>query len=552
MNTSPAISPPVAGGKQRVSLASLLAHGGGSAYAAAAQFDRNVAMWQPGLRSADSEILRDAAKVRARARDLYRNDPYAKQIVRQAVLAVVGKKLRYASRIDYEFLGIDIEEAERWGRQFDRLWDQYAHGPGAYVDAARKLNFSALMRLALRSRLVDGEALAAVEWDRTRKFKTCVQLVDIDRLSNPHGKPDTAYLKGGVMLDELTAPVGYYVRNGHPSEVGVDAAARSMVWSQVPRESTWGRPIMLHSFLAERPGQTRGISDFTTVIRTMRMEGEFAEADLASAIIQASYALVIKSNADYTKAMEAIGVEVEVNDNGEVISNPQLDLIMQHMQARAAFHNESPIRFGANRIPHLVDGEELQMVAPGNKATNSAEFAKHAVKRYAAGLGGDPIAVSQDYSDVNYSSARMSVASNWRHHEVTRGDLVFDLAMPIVTAFMEEVVHSGAMPLPRGVSEADFYDALPALAKGTFLTSGPPMLDPVKERQGQQLGWAMGLDTLEELAAEEGEDWREKVVQKGREIEWMRANGVPIPGEPVFPVTTAPQQQPASAETSDG
>ena len=64
--------------------------GGGTAYRAATQFDRHVAMWRPPLRSADAEILRDASKVRARARDLYRNHPYAKQAVRMAAIAIVG------------------------------------------------------------------------------------------------------------------------------------------------------------------------------------------------------------------------------------------------------------------------------------------------------------------------------------------------------------------------------------------------------------------------------------------------------------------------------
>lgn len=531
---STAVATPPA--KKTVPLSAIYQAMTGSSYAAASQFDRQVAMWNPPLRSADAEVLTDHARVRARARDLYRNHPHAKQIVRQAVQAIVGKKLRYSSRLDHKFLGIDIEEADRWGAEFDRLWEQYAHGPGAYVDAGRRLNFSQLVRVALKSRIIDGETFVALEWDPSRKWKTCGQIVDADRISNPHGKSDSAYLRGGVALNDFSAPVGYYVRHAHPSDIGIQPAGRNVTWDYVPRETPWGRSIMLHSYIMERAAQTRGITEFTTVIRTMKQESEFSEADLASAIMQASYALVIKSQADYVKAMEAIGVSVEVDpQTGEAVSNPVTDLQLQQLAAAASYHNEAKILFGANRIPHLLPGEELQMVTPGNKASSSTEFAKSAVKRYAAGLGGDPIAVSQDYSDVNYSSARMSVASNWRGHDITRGDIVYDIGMPFVTAFMEEAVFSGAMKLPKGVKEADFYDALPALARGVFLASGPPMLDPVKERQGQSLGWGIGLDTLEEMCAEEGEDWREKIMQKGREIAFMREHGVPLPGEPVMP-----------------
>lgn len=519
------------------------------AYAAAAQFDRQVAMWQPSLRSADAEILRDASRVRARARDLYRNHPYAKQIVRQAVQAVVGKKLRFSCRPDHEFLGIDEEEAERWGAQFTRLWEQYAHGPGAWIDAGRRHNFSSMMRLAVRNRLVDGETLVACEWKPVSKWRTAFQVIDVDRMSNPHGTPDTAYLKGGVVLDEYTAPVGYHIRNAHPADVGLQPAGRSITWSFVPRETAWGRPVMMHSYLAERAEQTRGMSDFATVIRTMKQEGEFSEAELASAILQASYALVIKSKADYKDAMTALGVELELDADGNVINNPMTDMALQQLATAAAYHNEAKISgFGGNRIPHLMPDEELQMVTPGNQAKNAPDFAKYAVKRYAAGLGGDPIAIGQDYSDVNYSSARMSVATNMRAHEITRGDVVYDIGMPQVSAFLEEVIHFEILPLPKGVKPFEMYDALPALARGVFLTNGPPMLDPTKERQGQQMGWSMGADTLEEICAEEGEDWQAKVRQKGREIRFMRECGVPLPGEPIMPpVAMAPD-----AETAPG
>ncbi|MGE0022100.1 MAG: phage portal protein [Hyphomicrobium sp.] len=520
-------------------LASRMMRAGGSPYTAAAQFDRQFSGWQPALRSVDAEILRDHAKARARARDLYRNHPYGKQIVRMATLAQVGKRLRYASKVDYEFLGIDEEEADRWGAQFDRVWDAYAHGPGAQIDAARKRNFSAMMRLAVSIRMIDGEVLCGAEWDERRRWKTCFKLVDIDRLSNPHGKPDSPFLRAGVALDEHQAPVGYYIRNGHPADISLLDAARANTWSFHMRETAWGRPVMMHSFLAERAEQTRGITEFTTVIRSMKMQQEFSEADLASAIMQAMHALVIKSSADWAQAIQSLGAEIDVDENGDPV-NPMQAATLDQLATAAGYYGEARITgFDGGRIAHLVPGDELQFVSPGNKGSSAAEFTKSAVKEFSAGLGGDPISVSQDYSEVNYSSARMSVATNWRVHEVSRGELVYDLGMPMVQCFMEEAVHSGALALPKGIKPFEFYDALPALCKGVFMTWGPPMLDPTKERAGQLAGWNLGLDTLEELGAEEGDDWRAKIRQKGREIAFMREYGVPLPGEPVMPPMAA-------------
>lgn len=545
---------PHSGGPRRVpfrdALASrMMAQGGRSAYAAASQFDLGFSNWQPTLRSADAEILRDHAKARARARDLYRNHPYARQIVRLAALAQIGKLLRYSSQIDFEFLGLDEDEADRWNRLFDRLWHTYAHGPGATIDAGRRRHFTSHMRLATRIRMVDGEVLEACEWDPRRPWKTCFKLVDVDRLSNPRGAPDTARLKAGVELDDHGAPTGYYIRNAHPSDVALLDAANAQTWSYHPRETAWGRPVMLHSFPSERAEQTRGITEFTSVIRPMRMQQEFGEADLSSAILQAMHALVIKSNMDYTKVVEMMGGEVDVDEDGNPV-NPMIAAQLDQLAAAAAYHKEARISgFDGGRIAHLVPGEELQLVSPGNKGSSAAEFKKSAVKEFAAGLGGDPIAISQDYSDVNYSSARMSVAMNWRVHEVERSDIVYDLGMPKIRCFMEEALHTGALKLPKGIKQHELYDALPALCKGKFLSWGPPMLDPTKERQGQLMGWNLGADSLAEICAEEGDDWRDKIREKAREIAFMREMGVPLPGEPVMPPQAASES--ASESGSD-
>lgn len=517
----------------------------GSSYAAASQFNRDIGLWRPPLRSADAEILRDASLVRARARDLYRNHPYARQAVRTSRIGVIGKYLRLALRPDYRFLGIDMAEARRWAREFERVWDTYAHGAGWHVDAGRRMTFSRLMGLAHDLLFIDGEVLAAAEWAPARRWKSCFQLIDIDRLSNPNGAPDSAYLKGGIALDDHSAPLGYHIRNAHPGDIGLMPAGRSMTWSFVPRENDWGRTLVMHAFEPERAGQTRGISGFTTVIRAMKMGQEFGETELAAAVLQASYAMVITSQANYKEAMEI--VDVELDENGNPVSNPLTDMALRHLEAVSAYHNEMQIRFAGLKIPHLVPGEDLKMVAPGQKATGYAEFMGHKVKEFSAGLGTDPIQTSQDYSDVNYSAARMSVASNYRQYELIRSNLIFGVAMPMVASFMEEVLHARALPMPKGLAESDLYEALPALAKGTFITAGAPMLDPVKERQGQTMGWTLGLDTLESMAGEEGDDWMELVDQKAVEITYMRERGVPLPGEPVLPPMS---EAPADDETS--
>lgn len=481
-----------------------------TAFSGASRDNQNIALWRPTLSSADAAIFRDAATLRARARDLYRNHPYARQAVRASAVGVVGRRMRYSCRPDHRFLGIDQDEAIRWGQEFERVFDAYTHGIGYYADAGRRMTLSQMLRLAHNSRFVDGEALATLEWAPDRRWKTCLQMIDVDRLSNPVGKPDSVSIKGGVSLGRLGEPLGYWVRNGHPGDIALLGSA-SHTWTFVARETPWGRPVGLHSYEPDRAGQTRGVSAFAPVIAAMKMGSEFMETSLQQAILQASYAAVLVSQQNYKDALEIIGTMPP--DKAKSV----VDLAAENLEAASTYHEEVQLRFNGVRVPQLWPGEDFKLLTPGNNGGNLEHFQKHSTKSYAAGLGVDPISVSQDYSDVNYSSAKMAAATSWRIYEIMREDIVNELAMPLAAAHLEEVVFSGALKLPKGLKPADFYEARDALVAGKFLTQGAPNLDPMKEVSALEKEMQLGLMTLEEACAERGLDHLEVLDQLARE-----------------------------------
>ncbi|OYW56791.1 MAG: phage portal protein [Hyphomicrobium sp. 32-62-53] len=522
----------------RVPMAAAAGIPGRTSHTAASYTDQNIALWRPPLRSADGDTLRDAGVIRARARDLVRNHPYAKMAVRASSIGVVGKRLRYSCRPDYKFLGIDHEEAVRWGQEFERVWEAYAHGPEPLVDAGKRMSFSQFMRLAHRMRFVDGEALATMEWAPGYKWRSCAQLVDCDRLSNPNGKPDSAYLKSGVALSDLSEPIAYYIRHGHPGDFGL-INAETLKWSEISRRTAWGRRIVMHSYDLERAAQTRGVSALASTIVDMKMGREFVETSLQQAILQASYAAVLVSQQNYKDALEIIAGMSP--DKAKTVT----DLAIENLEAAAAFHESAQLRFNGSKVPMLFPGEDLKLLTPGNKGASLAEFQSQSVKAYAAGMGVNPVSVSQDYSNVNYSSAKMASADSWRHYEVMREDLIGDIAMPMVDAFLEEVFHSGALELPKGIKPFEFYDAKHALIKGVFLTQGAPNLDPVKEAQAAQMEIAMGAKTLQDICAENGEDYLDKLDQQAAEQKARAVRGlVPVAMPAAAPAKDEPTDKP--------
>lgn len=494
------------------------------AYSGAAQRGP-LELWRPPLRSVDAELREDGETLRARARDLERNHPFARQAVRTSRLGVIGKKLRYSCRPDWRFLGIDEDHARHWAQEWERVWESYAHGQNALVDAGRRLNFTQMMGLAHDADVIDGEFLAVAEWDRARRWKSCWQLVDVDRLSTPDHATESRYLRQGVRLDALGAPVSYHIRGAHPHDygVGMEHASEAFEWSEIPRETAWGRPICLHGYDHHRAGQTRGRTEFASVITAMKMGAEYVETALQQAVLQASYAAVLESTANYKEAMEAIGAGPEATEMG---AGTVVELAAQQLEAAVAYHEQLEFRFGGSRVSKLFPGEKLELLTPKNSAGTLTEFQAQAARSYAAGLGVDPIGVSQDYSNVNYSSAKMSQATTHRGYGGKRQRLGDTIGLPMVGSALEEAVHAGDFPLPQGLDPADFYAAKDALTRGVFLSQGAPNLDPVKEAQALELRLRLGLTTLQDAAAAEGEDWEEILSQRAREQDRMAELGI--------------------------
>ena len=533
---------PAAGSAQRSRRAqpSMSAHR--TAYAGGDRGSSNIAFWRPQLRSVDAEVLNDGPTIRARARDLVRNNPHAAHAVRISRIAVVGAKLRLALRPDWRFLGIDHREAMAWARDVERVWDQYSHGPSMWFDAGRRMSFTDHMNLVHDADFIDGEALVAGEWDDGRPWSTCFQVVDVDRLSNPHGAPESDVLRAGVELDRFGAPIAYHIRNAHPFEHGTltNHLAQS-TWTRVPRETVWRRMIVAHSYQIQRAGQTRGVSEFASAIVALKMGHEYAEMELATATAQASFAAVLTSAASLDEARAMVDDQVDADGN-----------IIPAAEAAFAeaveYYNELDLRFNGVKVPKLALGDKLELVGSKHPTNGYSEFVRNQLYAVAAGLGVDPIALTQDYSKANYASNKMSFAHNGRAAETRRARLIRMVAMPEFAAWLEEAVSKGAIDMPKGLVPEQFFLVRDALCRGTFITASKAILDPMKERQGQQMGRALGVETLESLAAEEGESWEDNLEQIARENELASELGLILPG---MPPPLPPMAEDGSTEDGD-
>lgn len=497
-----------------------------------------IALWQPRNISADAAVLKDGARLRARARDLVRNNPHAKNAVRMNRDAVSGSGLKLSLKIDWRTLGLkSIEAASEWQDHVTREWEAFAESFEFQADARRQRTFSQLFALVDQTEYVDGEALAIVEMKPgLGLYQTCLNIIDVDRLSNPPGTLESDAIRGGIERDPYGEPIAYHIRVGHPHDVGLSLAALN--WQRVDRQTTWGRPIALHVYDQTRPEMTRGVSEFASIISSLRMLADYNEAELNSAITRASYAAVIKTDLDWSAAMGVIGARGATDKSG----NPIFDSVAAYLKGAGAYHDTTDITWKGSKIPHLLPNESLEVIKSDAANANFAEFEKAFIRHLAAGLGVEAHELSKNYADVNYSAARAALLSVWRTYKSRRQRLVNAFAMPFFGAWLEEAVVLGTVQLPPGVG--DFLAARPYLVRGTFIAWGKPMIDPAKEREAQQLGMAMGVDTMEAVCAEDGGNWRDNLEQAAYERAYKLklgldpdATGPEMAGAPVADAT---------------
>jgi lambda family phage portal protein len=488
-----------------------------------------MSAWTPYIWSPDAELNLYRDRIVSRVRDLVRNDGWASGAVTRILDNAVGANLRPISKPDYRYLaialdnkGYDLDWAKEFAGVVDAHWRAWAtEDPGKYCDAARNQTFPQLMNTGFRHKLIDGDALSVMQWMPERigrgqaKYATCVQLVDPDRLSNPQMRFDNQTWRGGVVVDDNGAATGYWIRRAHAGDWF--NAAKSLTWDLIPRETSFGRPIVVHDFEHDRAGQHRGGAGvFTPILQRMRMLVKYDGVELDSAIINSMFAAYVESPFDPQLAAEAM-------DDGERLGNYQA--------ARTEFWGGdagSRIVIGNARIPVVFPGEKINTVQATHPHGNFKEFESAVLRNCATAIGLSASQLTNDWSDVNYSSARGALLEAWKTLHRRRHDFTTGFASPIRACWLEESVEADEYPWP-GNKRPDFASFRGALSKCRWLGPALGWVDPVAEVQAAVMRMDAGLGTLEDEAAQQGLEWEELLDQRKFELERFDKLGIPRP-----------------------
>jgi lambda family phage portal protein len=514
----------------------------GTAFQGAARDGGVLKYWRAALSSADREYLSERRDLVSRQRDLARNDTAVASAKRRRVSSAVGNGWQLVAEVDGAALGLDAEDTEALNAQIESAWRGYAFGHTFEMDAQRQLTFGGLLRTVASQWFVDGEAFAHIAWspgEPCATWATRLDLIDTDRVSNANGASDGDLLRAGVELDPLSrAPIAYWVRERHPSDVGASSAMAQ--WRRIERWTPWGRPNFVHVYDRERPGQTRGVSQLAAALHALKSLDKFSKATVENAILNALLLGAVKSNG----GPQAVSESLSTQDAQEF------------EKAREEIYDGRTVNLTDGvSLPVLPHGDELQLFTQSRDVNSFEGFTRTILRRVAAALGVTYEELAMDYSTTNYSSARAAMIHAYAETLALQTLIRDQLVQPFYVAWLEEAVETGRIDLPAGAP--DYWANLPAYTRCRWIAPGKGYIDATKEIQAEAMEIENSFDTLADICARNGKNWRDVLRQRKRELEHFAklglsppATGVTLAAAAAPQIVAGPDANPAPAQAA--
>jgi lambda family phage portal protein len=451
-------------------------------YAAANQ-GRLFEDFKASNRSADTELRPALTVLRNRARDLARNDPYAKRFLNLMRVNVVGEgglnmqvKARNADG-SLDVIGND---------QIEIAWVDWCRN--CSVDGM--MSWNDIQQYCTEAMKRDGEAFVQIVRGNRFKYGIALNIIEADlideqknqRLSNGNE------IRMGVELDRYRRPIAYWVRQAHPGDY--DFTTLNQATSvRVPAEQ------ILHYYKPTRAGQTRGETAFAPVMTAVKMLNAYREAELvASRIAAAKMGFFISDTGD----------DFNADDYDQTV--PIMDVEPGTM----------------HQLPKGVDVKEWN---PTHPATAFADFQKGVLRGIASGLGVSYSSLSGDLEGSSYSSIRQGALEERDFYRLEQRFLIEHLAHPIYAAWLRHVMEFGFVSIPATKFDK-FYNST------IFRARGFSWIDPQKEMNAAVIGLQNGLLTPSEIAASDGRDIDEVYSTWERDKQLAEGYGLQLAFEP--------------------
>lgn len=240
--------------------------------------DRLTASWTTSPTNINNEIYHNLRTMRARSRDLERNNEYGKHFFRTLTTNVIGP-----SGIEFQSRGLkrngelDAKDNDRVEQRM-RRWSKVGS-----CDVTRRLSRSMLEAMYTLQLARDGEVIVRKHFGFPNAHAYALEFIDPELLDLDRNEAEDDLgnrVVMGVHVDRFWAPIGYYFLTKYPHPFG--DIARNPEYRYVPAEE------IVHAFIPMYPNQVRGIPWVHAGMRALRDLGGYREAAIVASRVGAA------------------------------------------------------------------------------------------------------------------------------------------------------------------------------------------------------------------------------------------------------------------------
>lgn len=420
--------------------------------------------WKASSTSLNAELRTSLDKLRARSRDMYGNNGHLRSAVGRLTTNIVGTGIRPS-----------VEGASKpLERKIVEAFTVWAESEESDFDG--RIDFYAMQSLVVRSVVMSGEAI--IRRRRTEgaggiPLQIQVQEGDVlDASRDGFPTQNGGYIKLGVEFDASGKRVAYWLYDEHPGE---GTSTRNLISRRIPAED------VCHVFFVERPGQVRGVPWTVATMLKLRDLDQYEDAQIIRQKVAACFTAFVQDN-DPTSALTA----------GEGIDYERLE---------------------PGRIEELPAGKTITFATPP-PAEQYDPFTKGVLRSAASGIGITYEAMTNDYSNVNFSSGRMGWIEMGKQVQEWQLAMVKPFCNTIWRWFISSLVISGKIKEAQEKTRASWT---------------PPrreMLDPVKEMKGISEQLKAGLLSYSEALRKQGYEPQDVMDELASDIQELDKLGI--------------------------
>lgn len=431
----------------------------------AARLDRLTASWLASTLSINQELRGDLDTLRGRARDIAKNNDLGKKFTRLCRTNIVGPN-------GFKFIGRVMESDMPDKFANDAIESaMLAWAKKGVCDMSGRMSLPDLCASIVGSLPSDGEFIVRKYFGKQARnpFNYALHVIDVDRLdttfnrSRSNGQNEVIM---GIEVDAFRRPLFYHIFTSHQSENTTTRTREAVPADQI-----------IHGYVQETAEQVRGIPWMAAGMLKSHHLGEFDNSALLAA----------RKGADTLGFFVAPEGTLQPDQNGGDTS------------AEAQISISVPGQYDT-----LPEGYDFRPYDSRYPDAMYDAFTKSFIRRIANAFGVSYTSLSNDLTEVNFSSIRTGVLEerdvwmemqNWFINNFL--EIVFDDWLK--TALLSGAIRlSNGSPLPA--SKLDKFSA--HLWQGRRWT----WVDPYKDVQTAEKSIALRIASPQMIAAQNGVD----------------------------------------------